>query len=102
MPKVLRKYSCYRGLEHIYTKTPASDRYRYDGNRSRLPYGHAMRIEQNRKPETAFFFRNTRDTAISASACSYNHITSALDAATKNSFKYVYDPDTGMSGVPWA
>ena len=73
------------------------DRYRYDGNRSRLPYGHAMRIEQNRKPETAFFFRNTRDTAISASACSYNHITSALDAATKNSFKYVYDPDTGMS-----
>lgn len=73
------------------------ERYRYDGDRGRLPYGHGMRIEQNRKPESAFFFRDTRNAAISASACGYNHISPEHDRATKNSFKYVYDPETGMA-----
>jgi hypothetical protein len=72
-------------------------RYRYDGDRSRLPYGHAMRIENNRKPETAFFWRQSRDTSILSSVCSYNHISSQQEAMTKNSCKYVMDHDTGMA-----
>lgn len=73
------------------------ERYRYDENRDCLPYGHGMRIRQNRKPETAFYWRDSRNSAISASACAYNHITPEFAAAVKNSFKYVYDPDTGMA-----
>jgi hypothetical protein len=73
------------------------ERYYYDGDRTRLPYGHGMRIEQNRKPETAFFWRDTRNKEISASACAYNHITPEQEAETRNSFKYVYDKDTGMA-----
>jgi len=72
-------------------------RYRYDGVRSRLPYGHAMRIENNRKPETAFFWRDSRDASILASVCSYNHISKSQEDATKHSLKYVIDPDTGMA-----
>ena len=71
-------------------------RYRYDGVRSRLPYGHAMRIEQNRKPETAFYWRDSRNAEISASACSYNHISEAQAAATGLSLKSVLDKRTGM------
>lgn len=72
-------------------------RYQYDGVRSRLPYGHAMRIENNRKPETAFFWRDSRDTSILASVCSYNHISAKLEAETKNCNRYVKDLDTGMA-----
>ena len=72
-------------------------RYRYDGDRSRLPYGHALRIENNRKPESAFFWRDTRDTAILSSLCSYNHISAAQEAATGLSRAYLLDPDTGMA-----
>ena len=72
-------------------------RYRYDGNRSRLPYGHGMRIENNRKPETAFFWRDSRDASILSSVCSYNHISAQQNSETANSFKYVLDPATGMA-----
>ena len=72
-------------------------RYRYDGDRSRLPYGHALRIENNRKPESAFFWRDSRDTAILSSLCSYNHISSKQEAATGQSRAYILDPETGMA-----
>ena len=72
-------------------------RYRYDGNRNRLPYGHAMRLENNRKPETAFFWRDSRDTAIMSSVCSYNHITAQQAEATANSYGCILDGDTGMT-----
>ena len=71
-------------------------RYRYDGDRNRLPYGHGLRLENNRKPETAFFWRDSRDAAIMSSICSYNHISSAQSDATANSYRYVLDAETGM------
>ena len=71
-------------------------RYRYDGVRTRLPYGHGMRIEQNRKPETAFFWRDTRNVEIMSSACSYNHISQEQAARTERSLNYVLDHRTGM------
>ena len=71
-------------------------RYRYDGKPERLPYGHSFRLEQNRKPETAFFWRDSRNAAIASSLCSYNHIDTAAGAGTANSFRYVLDRDTGM------
>ena len=71
-------------------------RYRYDGDRSRLPYGHAFKLEQNRKPESAFYWRDSRNAAISGSLCAYNHIDVATWAKTQNSFRYVLDKTTGM------
>ena len=72
-------------------------RYRYDGDRNRLPYGHGMRIENNRKPETAFFWRDSRDAAIRSSVCAYNHISSQQMAQTENSYRVVHDPVTGIA-----
>ena len=72
-------------------------RYLYDGNRNRLPYGHALRLENNRKPETAFYWRDSRDAAIMSSVCSYNHISGVQEKETEHSYRYVLDPDTGMA-----
>ncbi len=72
-------------------------RYRYDGKPERLPYGHAFRILQNRKPEVGFYWRESRNAAISASVCSYNHISPAQAAETALSAKYVHDRTTGMN-----
>lgn len=72
-------------------------RYRYDGRAERLPYGHAFRLMQNRKREVGFYWRESRNTAISASICSYNHISEAQAAQTALSFGYVHDRVTGMN-----
>ena len=72
-------------------------RYRYDGKPERLPYGHAFRILQNRKPEVGFYWRESRNAAISASVCSYNHISPEQAEATALSAKYVHDRVTGMN-----
>ena len=56
-----------------------------------------MRLENNRKPETAFFWRDSRDAAIMSSICSYNHISAQQAAATENSYGYLFDRDTGMA-----
>ena len=72
-------------------------RYRYDGKPERLPYGHSFRILQNRKPEVGFYWRESRNAAISASVCSYNHISPAQAAETALSAKYIHDRTTGMN-----
>jgi len=72
-------------------------RYRYDGKAERLPYGHAFRLLQNRKPEVGFYWRDSRNAAISASVCSYNHISEEQSARTSRSFDYIRDRDTGMN-----
>ncbi|MBR4653949.1 MAG: hypothetical protein IKO72_11380 [Kiritimatiellae bacterium] len=72
-------------------------RYEFDGKAERLPYGHSFRLLQNRKPETGFYWRESRNTAISASICAYNHITEEQAARTALSLDYIYDRDTGMN-----
>jgi len=46
----------------------------YNGDPFSLPYGHAMRLLNNRQPETKVFSRGGRDIAIDRSICGYNHI----------------------------
>lgn len=46
----------------------------YNGDPFSLPYGHALRLLNNRQPETMLFTRGGRDTAISRSICGYNHL----------------------------
>ena len=72
-------------------------RYAYDGNPDSLPYGHSFRLLNNRKPETALYWRGTRNAAINSSISCYNHLPTDLTELTRGSFKTVYDRDTGIS-----
>ena len=71
--------------------TTHGDRYEYV-NASQLPYGHGLRAENNRKPDTAVFRRGYK--AIDGSICCYNHLTWEQYNATTGFFKAVYDRDT--------
>lgn len=68
----------------------------YCGDPSVLPYGHAGRLLQNRKPETMLYRRGTRDAAIDASICAYNHISGKVFEETKTSFDFQRDEETGI------
>ena len=71
-------------------------RYAYTGDRNLLPYGHAFRVECNRKPETALFRRTAYDAALLSSVCGYNHLVQDQVEKTCGTFGYVYDRDVGI------
>ena len=68
----------------------------YNGDINSLPYGHAARLLQNRKPETKVFFRKSRDVAISYSACGWNHLSEEQWEATRTTLAAIKDEDTGL------
>ena len=72
-------------------------RWEYNGDMSLLPYGHAMRIEQYRKPETAVYWRQGGGDDISVSACGYNHLLEEEVAKTRGTYNWVYDKATGVN-----
>ena len=71
-------------------------RYAYGGDPSVLPYGHALRLLQNRKPETCLFRRLSEDKAISSSVGGYNNLTYEQARETCGNLKYIYDRETRM------
>ena len=71
-------------------------RYAYTGDRNTLPYGHGMRVENNRKPEAALYQRAAYDPALLSSACSYNHLCPGQVEKTWGTFTSVYDREVGM------
>lgn len=71
-------------------------RFAYDGNRDALPYGHAFKVESNRRPETALFQRTAYDPALLSSACGYNHLVPGQFERTCGTFTHVYDRDIGI------
>ena len=72
-------------------------RYAYNGDRTILPYGHGMRIENNRKPETAMFWRPGGGDDISVSACGYNHLMPDQLAVTHGTYNWFHDKATGCN-----
>lgn len=72
------------------------ERYEYNGDPFSLPYGHAGRLLQNRKPESKLFKRGTRDKAIDASLCGYNHLTEDIVKPIKFTLDAYYDKEIGM------
>lgn len=68
----------------------------YNGDPDSLPYGHAARLLNNRKPETMLFTRNSFDVAITRSVCGYNHLSTEEGAATLHSTYLHYDPKTDL------
>ena len=73
------------------------DRWEYNGDKSLLPYGHAMRIEQFRKPETAVYWRTGGGDDISVSACGYNHLMAEEVKKTRGTYNWVHDRSTGVN-----
>ena len=71
-------------------------RYEYGGDRSVLPYGHAMRVESNRTPECALYRREAYQSALLSSACSYNHVTGEQNSKMAGRFDYLHDRDLGV------
>ena len=76
--------------------THCGPRIPYGGDPSELPYGHALRLEQNRKPETCLYRRLSEDKAISSSIGGYNVMTYAQAKAIYGNFRYLYDRETGI------
>ena len=68
----------------------------YDGNPDSLPYGHAMRLLNNRQKETRVFQRGGPNTAINNSICSYNHFTPEQLEQTRDNLSCIRDDETGM------
>ncbi|MBO5364411.1 MAG: hypothetical protein J6A56_02985 [Clostridia bacterium] len=69
----------------------------YNGDPNSLPYGHAARLLQGRKPETKVFNRGGRDVAINNSICGYNHLPGEEPAAQAKDFSVIYDKETDMN-----
>lgn len=81
----IKLFSCTYGVVKDYNGDPAS-----------LPYGHAFRLLQNRKPESKLFYRQGRDTAVSNSLCAYNHMTEKEVEETHGTFKTIYKEELGI------
>ncbi|MBE7047845.1 MAG: hypothetical protein E7393_00525 [Ruminococcaceae bacterium] len=81
----IKLFSCTYGTVKDYNGDPAS-----------LPYGHAFRLMQNRKPESMLFFREGRDTAVSNSLCAYNHLNEDEANEIHGTFKTIYNEELGI------
>lgn len=69
----------------------------YSGDPSSLPYGHAQRLLQNKKPETATFIRQSKNLAILHSLCGYNHLTEDQLENTLHNLDYYVDTQMGIN-----
>ncbi len=83
------------GAKVVWVST--GDRYEYTGDYSCLPYGHAMRVENNRKPETALYSRGGPNVAIDSSACGYNHLLKEQAEPTRSTYVTCFDRDVGIN-----
>ena len=72
------------------------ERTPYNGNPDTLPYGHAFRLLQNRKPETELYTRRSRNVAIASSICAYNHLDEEIAMKNLRNFDYHKDEETGL------
>lgn len=68
----------------------------YNNDPDSLPYGHAMRILNNRQPETKVYTRGGPNTAINYSVCGYNHFEMDVNKKINDTLEYITDEETGM------
>ena len=83
------------GATAIYCS--AGRRYEYTGDRTLLPYGHGMRIENGRKPEAALSWRAGGGDDISIAARSYNHLLPEQVNITRGTYNWLHDKATGCN-----
>ena len=94
----ISKEGCRALKDRGVTLISASDgaRYAYTGDRSCVPYGHAFRLESQRKKETALYQRRAYDVNLLSSISGYNHLDSNQAAKTWGTFNYIYDREIGI------
>ena len=80
-----------------YTSFSCGASHEYTGDPDVLPYGHAGRLLQNKKPETRLFTRKSLDTAIERSICAYNHFEEGEVEDIIDRLVSYYDENTGMT-----
>lgn len=83
------------GVKFICATT--GEKKEYSGDPSTLPYGHAQRLLNHRKPETAIFTRKTKNLAILNSLCGYNHLTEDKMENTLHNLDYYVDEEMGIN-----
>ena len=71
-------------------------RTEFNGDDNILPFGHAARLRQNRKPETMLFTRRTGDASIASSICAYNHISDEQYQTIFGKNNSIKDEETGV------
>jgi len=71
-------------------------RTEFTGDDSVLPYGHAARLRQSRKPEAMLFVRDTLDKRIVSSICSYNYINEEQQKSMVGKNVSIADAGTGL------
>ncbi|MBR5157594.1 MAG: hypothetical protein IKW59_07490 [Clostridia bacterium] len=85
-------YDCgVKFLSHSY-----GTKMEFDGDDNRLPYGHAARLRQNKKPESMLYTKNTKDVRVRAALCGYNHLSEEEFDSIKFKNKSISDKDTGI------
>ena len=72
------------------------DAKEYNGDINSLPYGHGMRLLNNRKPETKVYSRGGPDVAINNSICAHNHLSVEQLKATNDNLSFITDEVTNM------
>ncbi len=77
------------------------EKHEYNGDPASLPYGHSMRLLNNRKPETMVYSRDSRDVAISNSLCGYNHISTEEEQRIRYTCDFIYDKETNLYFKPF-
>ncbi len=77
--------------------TSRGRRWAYDGNRAILPYGHAMRIENHRQPESAVYWRAGSGDDIAVSVAGYNHLDAEQVDKTRGTWNWIRDNATGLN-----
>ncbi len=74
----------------------------YHWDRVSLPYGHARRILNHRKPEAGVCIRKSRDGESTYSVCGYNHISTEEAQRIQYTHKMLHDKETAMLFKPFA
>lgn len=80
-----------------FTCATTGEKKEYNGDPASLPYGHAQRLLNNKKPETATFIRETKNLAILNSLCGYNHLTEDKLASSLHNLEYYVDKEMGIN-----
>ena len=83
------------GIDFLYCSDGETAEFTGDDNV--LPYGHAARLRQNRKPETKLYTRPGANVSIRSSACAYNHMTTAQFETLVGRNASIRDEETGIS-----
>lgn len=72
----------------------------YSGDAGSLPYGHAKRLMQNKKPDSGVYIDSRREGVLSIALHGYNHMTTEEYASVLYTTKGIYNEEIGIYFKP--